>query len=38
MEMFQMLQKKSCKAKVTEFSKQEYVLPKLGIHNGKVVH
>ena len=33
-----MLQKKSCKAKVTEFLKQEYVLPKLGIHNGKVVH
>ena len=38
MEVFQILQKKSCKAKVTEFLKQEYVLPKLGIHNGKVVH
>ena len=33
-----MLNKKSCKTEVTEFLKQEYILLKLGIHNGKVVH
>ena len=38
MEVFEMLNKISCKTEVTEFIKQEYILPKLGIYNGKVVH
>ena len=38
MEVFEMLNKKSCKTEVTEFLKQEYILPKLGIYNGKVVY
>ena len=32
------MKKKTCESKVTEFLKQEYVLPKLGIYKGKVVH
>jgi len=38
MEVSQKL-KKSCKStKVAEFLQQEYILPELGIYNGKVVH
>lgn len=38
MEVFEMLNKRSFKTDITEFLKQEYILPKLGNHNGKVVH
>jgi len=38
MEVYQKL-KKSCEStKVAEFLQQEYILPKLGIYKGKVIH